>query len=149
MKLDALRNLPMSPEMKTYLVNALEWLENPNLYEAALKDPTSPSPNLRQRAPAFTPAELDQMRDRKFSPLLTQERTFPVFGFPVTQLKPAGKVARPVWHPAINEAISDACLQPLHLPSRERILSDSTPSAPGPQIQVQLDAISCYDQRLH
>lgn len=145
MDLDALLELPMSANTKEYLQNALRWLSDEAPYNKALQEATKKA-HTKFRHPLFTSEEMEQMRGIKYESWKGTSATtqFPVFGFPVSQIKPAGEVLRPVWSPAINAVIPDSALQQLHLPSQKEIAEKSVGT--GDYLWCQLDARSCYDQ---
>ena len=80
--------LPMGDDTRAYLQQALRWLEDPEMYTSALDQGTPIRSTYK--APAFTDKEMRQMLGVKFGPLPKQppqERSHPVYGFPVLQHK--------------------------------------------------------------
>ena len=145
MDLDKLLDLPMQDDTRAYLKAALRWVRDPALFESAL---ARGKPVRRShKAPSFTDEEMSQMMDYKFSQrAATGKPHFPVFGFPVRQYKGGKEVLRAIWEPAINDAVEGFEAQPLHLPTRGQVLSDSTPGTNEPHLWCQLDGVSCFDQ---
>jgi len=151
MDLDALLKLPMQNDTRSYLRAALRWVQDPELFETALlRAPAigqrSPEIRLQHKSPSFTDDELEAMENYKFASYAAARNSFPVYGFPVHQHKAGKEVLRPIWEPTINDALTDEDAQELHLPTRETVLKDSTPSSNTPHIWCQLDGVSCFDQ---
>jgi hypothetical protein len=147
MSLERLRALPMGDDTRDYLEKALRWLDDPEMYTSAL-DHGAPIRS-KYKAPAFTDTEMRQMLGIKFGPLPKQPphvRPRPVYGFPVLQHKAGKTVLRPIWEPAVNDAVADLRAQELHLPRRDTVLEDSLPSSKEKHIWCQLDGVSCFDQ---
>ena len=151
MDLQALVELPMGEDTSRYLKAALRWVNDPELFEAAL---ARDEPIRRQyKAAAFTDAELEAMDNYKFATAAARRTetdsvkpSFPVYGFTVEQVKHGKDVLRPIWEPTINDAVDGFEAQPLHLPTRDTVLRHSTPGSPQPHIWCQLDGVSCFDQ---
>lgn len=144
MDLDALLLLPMQEDTRSYLRAALRWVRDPTLFEEALARGLPVRRN--HKAPGFTDKELETMENYKFATAADQGASFPVYGFPVRQHKAGKEVLRPIWEPTINDAVDNFQGQELHLPTRERVLRNSTPGSKVPHIWCQLDGVSCFDQ---
>lgn len=144
MDLDALLLLPMQEDTRSYLRTALRWVRDPTLFEEALA--RGLPVRRKHKPPGFTDKELETMENYKFATAAEKGASFPVYGFPVRQHKSGKEVLRPIWEPTINDAVDNFQGQELHLPTRERVLRNSTPGSKAPHIWCQLDAVSCFDQ---
>jgi integrase len=146
MSMEKLLQLDMGDDTRAYLLQALRWTQDASIYQNAIEE--GRSTRLGFKAPSFTDHEMEQMAASKFGPHKRTPgcKTFPVFGFPVLQQKAGKDVIRPIWEPAINDAIGDHAAQPLHLPRRHTVLEHSTPSSRLAHIWCQLDGVSCFDQ---
>lgn len=144
LSIEALLHLDMQEDTRAYLKAALRWVQDPEIFEEALAQGLP----LRRvhKNPSFTDSELEQMQNYKFAAAASDLSTLPVYGFPVTQFKKGREVLRPIWEPTVNDAVDSHRAQPLHLPTRARVLQDSTPSSPSKHIWCQLDGVSCFDQ---
>ena len=125
-----------TPSCRSFLIEALRWLDDPSKYGTF-----QPAP----KRPRFSKVHFDAMKGYKYAPMYGLPKGFVDAFLHVEASKEESKPyrLRPIFAPDANSGIAREDLQRLHMALRPTIRERSVGN---PELVVQFDMKSCYDQ---